>query len=79
MLQGEHSAILSTFIRLTFIIKIFVLSIFEWPLKTSFTVCIKYQNIMCWPIAYLKDSCVKGACDVPLTNQRTGGICYGEL
>ena len=31
MLQGEHSAILSTFIKLPFVIKIFVLSIFEWP------------------------------------------------
>ena len=38
MLQREHSAILSTFITLPFIIKIFVLSIFEWPLKTGFTV-----------------------------------------
>ena len=38
MLQGEHSAILSTFIKLTFVIKIFVLSIFERPLKTGFTV-----------------------------------------
>ena len=27
----EHSAILSTFIKLPFFIKIFVLSIFEWP------------------------------------------------
>ena len=36
MLQGEHSAILSTFIKLPFSIKIFVLSIFEWPLKTRF-------------------------------------------
>ena len=34
MLQGEHSAILSTFIKIPFVIKIFVLSIFEWPLKT---------------------------------------------
>ena len=40
MLQGEHSAILSTFIQLPFVIKIFVLSIFEWPLKTGFTVLI---------------------------------------
>ena len=31
MLQGEHSAILSTFIKLLFTIKIFVLSILEWP------------------------------------------------
>ena len=38
MLQGEHSAILSTFIKLPFVIKIFVLSIFEWPLKTGFSV-----------------------------------------
>ena len=38
MLQGEHSAILSTFIKLPFVIKVFVLSIFEWPLKTCFTV-----------------------------------------
>ena len=38
MLQGEHSAILSTFIKLPFVTKIVVLSIFEWPLKTGFTV-----------------------------------------
>ena len=39
MLQGEHSAILPTFIKLPFAIKTFVLSIIEWPLKTGFTVC----------------------------------------
>ena len=39
MLQGEHSAILSIFIKLPFVIKIFVLSIFEWPFYTGFTVC----------------------------------------
>ena len=38
MLQEEHSAILSTFIKLPFVIKIFVLSFFEWPLKTGFNV-----------------------------------------
>ena len=38
MLQGEHSAILSTFIKLPFFIKIFVLPFFEWLLKTYFTV-----------------------------------------
>ena len=38
MLQREHSAILPTFIKLPFVIKIFVLSIFEWPLKTGFNV-----------------------------------------
>ena len=38
MLQGVHSAILSTFIKLPFAIKVFVLSIFEWPFYTDFTV-----------------------------------------
>ena len=38
MLQGEHSAKFSTFIKLPLVIKIFVLSIFDWPLKTGFTV-----------------------------------------
>ena len=38
MLHGEHSAILSTFIKLPFVIKIFVLSMFEWPFFTGFTV-----------------------------------------
>ena len=34
----EHSAILLTFIKLPFGFKIHVSSIFEWPLKTGFTV-----------------------------------------
>ena len=38
MLLLEHSAILLTIINLPFVIKIFVLSIFEWPPKTGFTV-----------------------------------------
>ena len=40
MLQNapiEYSAILSTFIKLPFAIKTFVLSAFEWQLKTGFT------------------------------------------
>ena len=40
MLQAEHSAILSTFFKLPFVIKIFVLSIFEWQFYTGFTVKI---------------------------------------
>ena len=40
MLQGEHSARLSTLIRLPFVIKIFVLFIFEWPFYTGFTVLL---------------------------------------
>ena len=38
MLKREHSAILSTFINLPVFITVFVLSIFEWALKTGFTV-----------------------------------------
>ena len=47
MLQGEHSAILTTFIKPPFVIKIFVFSIFEGPLKTGFTVfCLELFNIV---------------------------------
>ena len=42
MLQGEHSAILSTFIKLPFVIKIFVLSIFVWLFYKGFTVYEKF-------------------------------------
>ena len=44
MLQREHSEILSTLIKLTFVIKVLVLSIFEWVLKTGFTV-FEYEII----------------------------------
>ena len=40
MVQEEQSAILLTFIKLPFVIKIFVLSIFEWPFYTGFTVSV---------------------------------------
>ena len=38
MLQGEHSAILLICFKLPFVIKIFVLSIYEWPFYTGFTI-----------------------------------------
>ena len=38
MLPLEHSAILLAFIKLPFVIKIFVLSMFEWPFYTGSTV-----------------------------------------
>ena len=45
MLQREHSAILLTFIKLPVVIKVFVLSIYEWPFYTGFTVIsIKYYD-----------------------------------
>ena len=37
-LQGEHSVICLTFIKLPCVIEIFVLSMFEWPFYTGFTV-----------------------------------------
>ena len=40
MLPLEHSAILLTCIKLPHGFKTFVLSFFEWPLKTGFTVLI---------------------------------------
>ena len=41
--MAEHSAILSTLIKLSFVIKIFVLSIFEWPFYTGFTVLLDFE------------------------------------
>ena len=41
----EHSAILSTFIKLLFVFKTFLLSIFELALKTGFTVSPKVLNV----------------------------------
>ena len=45
MLQAEHSAILLTFIKLPFVNKIFVLSIFEWLFYTGFSVCVHIELI----------------------------------
>ena len=45
MLQSEHSAILSTFIKLQVVIKTFVFSISEWLFYTGFTVDINsFEN-----------------------------------
>ena len=45
MLQREHSAILLTFIKLPVAIKAFVLSIFEWPFYTGFTVHTIFRGL----------------------------------
>ena len=50
----EHSAILSTFIKLPFVFKIFVLSIFEWLLKTGFTVFKRCQKALLWSKGLIK-------------------------
>ena len=54
MLPLEHSAILSTYIKLPFSIKTLLLSIFKWPLKTGFTV-YNVQITEVPPVALLPD------------------------
>ena len=54
--QREHSAILSTFIKLPFVVSTFVLSIFESPLKTGFTVQAKLSENM--PLLHVKQKLV---------------------
>ena len=46
MLQMEHSAILSTIIKLPFVIKIFALSSFDWPFYTGFTGTISINMLL---------------------------------
>ena len=47
MLQGKHSEIFSAFIKLPFVINIFVLSVFEWLLKTGFTTSEEFKLTAC--------------------------------
>ena len=54
MLQGEHSAKLLTFIKLPFVIKIFVLSNFEWPFYTGFSVFAMF-HIKIYVVCVLKE------------------------
>ena len=42
--QGEHSAVFMTFIKLPVFINLFVLSIFEWPFYTGFTVIMALHH-----------------------------------
>ena len=59
MLQGEHSAILSTFIKLPFVIKIFVLSIFEWLFYTGFAVKDLQDDILLtWELTVVPSGCI---------------------
>ena len=66
MLRGEHSAILSTFIKLPII---FVLSIFEWPFYTGFTVVFGTENEYCvdLPVSTgkIKEDNIKNITDNP--------------
>ena len=55
MLSLKHSAILSTFIKLPFVIQIFVLSFFEWLLKTGFTVVVLVVHIDLYTVYELEE------------------------
>ena len=57
MLQWEHSAILSNFVKPPFVIKIFVLSNFEWPLKTGFTVDVGVRSLFCGLVLGVRFCC----------------------
>ena len=45
MFPLEHSAIHLTFIKLTFVSRIFALSFFKWPLKTGFSVNVLFLPV----------------------------------
>ena len=53
--KKEHSAILSTFIKLPFSIKTFVLSIFKWPLKTGFSEMCQLICVFVLLMFYVRD------------------------
>ena len=63
MLPLEHSAILLTFINLPFVIKIFVLSFFEWSFYIGFNV---FPIVGLWfrPVNFsiIEAECVYGKC-----------------
>ena len=52
----EHSAILLTFIKLQFVFKTFVLSIFEWLLKTNFTVLCQVLANLYYPFTTMDNA-----------------------
>ena len=58
MLPSEHSAILRTFVKLPFVLKIFVMSIFEWSFYTGFTVCHKLGLTLLCKYFLIDNSCL---------------------
>ena len=65
MLQGEHSAILSTFIKLPFVIKIFVLSIMSG----------RFTQVLSYDVAFGSEITPCNKIDIPLVVYRfTGNV-----
>ena len=75
MLQREHSAILSTFIKLPVVIKIFVLSIFERPFDTGLTV-FPFFLCMFAIISLRKDFTTAGDWDCVAAVERLPALHY---
>ena len=73
MLQGEHSAILLTFIKRLFVIKVFVLSIFEWLFYTGFTVFKCTKNKFCTKALFIRSTIPKMSLESNPTPKRA--IC----
>ena len=48
---AEHSAILLTFIKLPFVIKTFVLSIFEWPFYCLISLIRYFESVLLWKVS----------------------------
>ena len=74
MLQGEHSAILSTFIKLPFVIKIFFFVCFECFFNTGFSevVVLFDQNVSGKPTCFVAYFfCLSLDQDFLLAGQRT--------
>ena len=76
----EHSAILLTYIKLPFVfkseIKTLVLSIFEWPLKTGFTVFSPHTvtSFLYSHMIFLSTGCPKSFVDLPALPSQVS--CY---
>ena len=75
LLQREHSAILSSFHKLPFVIKIFVLSIFEWPFYTGFTVSYKLGYEVFFNVQMLCVQAAKADETVWMPQQSSVGPC----
>ena len=76
MLQGEHSAILLTFIKLPFVVKIFIFCLFKVAAKDMFY-CIDYLHIL--PVLHCLGMCdTKGSTCLlwDITTEKSGLCCY---
>ena len=79
MLQGEHSAILSTFIKLPFVINTFVLSIFEWPFYTGFTVISYVHKVILYTCMHIHPEQSELPRPIPLNSVESDPGCTSRI